>query len=85
MYLLKYCNDIGIDCVHDKTLDIPFYTCTKCFKMITFIELKQQKKKQQNDKLNFVNPYLTNSVKWKYDYIIFGKKYYLEDKKCLKK
>ena len=29
--------------------------------------------KKQDDKFKYVNPYLINSTKWKYDYIIFEK------------
>lgn len=43
-------------------LDILFYTCAQYFEMIAFIE-SFWKEKIQDDKFDFVNPYLIKSEK----------------------
>ena len=55
-------------------LDMPINKITHYEEFIRNIENLWLQKKQ-DDKFKYVNPYLINLTKWKYDYIIFEKKF----------
>ena len=52
-------------------LGVPLQKFDLSDEIISFIE--SQWKEQNNTKFSFVQLYLINSVKWKFDYIIFEK------------
>ena len=55
-------------------LDIPINKIARSDELVKDIE-KIWLEKSQDNKFKYVNPYLINSTKWKFDYIIFEKNF----------